>query len=94
MLNPGGDAAQRTELLIRGADLLREIIEFHIGAAKRSRYAKAAYYMCVARDIYVHLEREDEFRRYFRDVITQNGRSPALRDEMSIVYGKDVPAKK
>jgi hypothetical protein len=88
MLNPGGDTAHRTELLMRGVDLLREIAEFHIGAAKRTRYAKAAYYMCVIRDIYACLEREDEFRHYFRDIIAQNSRRPALRDEMSVVYGK------
>jgi hypothetical protein len=87
MLNPGGDTAHRAELLVRGADLLREIIAFHIGAANRSRYAKAAYYMSVIRDIYVYLEREDEFRQYFKEVIAQNSRRPALRDEMSIVYG-------
>jgi hypothetical protein len=89
MLNPGGDAAHRTELLMRGVDLLRGIIAFHIGAAKRARYAKAAYYMCVVRDIYVCLEREDEFLQYYGNLIAQNSRRPALRDEMSIVYGKD-----
>jgi hypothetical protein len=33
----------------------------------------------------VYLEREDEFRHYFKDIIAQNSRRPALRDEMSIV---------
>ena len=88
MLNPCDDTAQRSELLLQGADLLRGIIAFHIAAANRSRYAKAAYYMCVIRDIFVYLKQENEFKRYFNDVMMQNSRRPALRDEMSIVYGK------
>jgi len=74
--------------------LLRTIIQFHIAAAKRTRYAKAAYYMCVMRDIYIYLQREDDFRHYFRGVIMENSRRPALRDEMSIVYGKEATGVK
>jgi tetratricopeptide (TPR) repeat protein len=80
----------RAEMLLSGVDLLKGITAFHIDAATRSRYAKAAYYMCVMRDIYMYLNREDEFRGYFRDIITQNSRRPALRDEMSIVYGRQA----
>ena len=82
------NATRRAELLLQGADLLREIISFHINAAARNRYAKAAYYICVMRDIFIYLNREDDFQRYFREVIQQNSRRPALRDEMAIVYGK------
>ena len=84
------DGSRQTELLLQGADLLKEIVSFHIGAATRSRYAKAAYYMAVMRDIFIFLAREDEFQGYFGDVIQQNSRRPALRDEMSIVYGKEA----
>jgi hypothetical protein len=94
MLRLDSDAAHRTELLTLGANLLREIIAFHIGAASRSRYAKAAYYMCVMRDIYIYLDREKEFQHDFRDLIMQNSRRPALRDEMGIVYGKAATAIK
>ena len=80
----------RAELLLSGASLLKGIAAFHIDAATRSRYAKAAYYMCVMRDIFAYLKREDEFRSYFQDVIAQNSRRPALRDEMSTVYGKQA----
>jgi len=44
----------------------------------------------VLRDISIFLKREDEFKSYFREVIQQNSRRPALRDEMSIVYGKEA----
>jgi hypothetical protein len=90
MLNPGGDAARQANLLMSGVDLLREMIAFHIAAASRSRYAKAAYYMCVARDVYKYLKQEEEFERYFRDLMAQNSRRRALRDEMRIVYGKSI----
>jgi hypothetical protein len=46
------------------------------------------------RDIYIYLRREDEFRLYFKDVIAQNSRRPALRDEMRIVYGAAATAVK
>ena len=88
MLLFDNDDLRRVDLLLNGADLLRGIISFHIGAATRSRYAKAAYYMCVIRDIFIYLKQEDDFKRYFQEVIQQNSRRPALRDEMSIVYGK------
>jgi len=88
MLLPDDDDLCRTDLLLDGAGLLREIVSFHIDAATRSRYAKAAYYMCVLRDVFIYLKQEDNFRHYFQEVIQQNSRRPALRDEMSIVYGK------
>lgn len=90
MLLFGDDSKPCVELLLQGADLLKGIISFHIDAATRSRYAKAAYYMTVIRDIFILLEQEDKFREYFKEVILQNNRRPALRDEMSIVYGKDA----
>ena len=88
MLLAGDDDLRRTALLLYGADLLKEIIAFHINAAARNRYAKAAYYMCVVRDIFIYLMQEDNFKCYFQEVIQQNSRRPALRDEMSVVYGK------
>ena len=94
MLFSENDALQRTELLLEGTDLLKGIISFHIGAVTRSRYAKAAYYMSVMRDIFALIGKEDEFRSYFREVMQQNIRRPALRDEMSIVYGEATIVKK
>jgi hypothetical protein len=88
MIKSAADSPQRAELLLNGADMLKGIVAFHIAAAKRGRYAKAAYYMCVLRDIFLFLEREDEFLNYYNDIMAQNSRRPALRDEMSIVYGK------
>ena len=48
--------------------------------------------MCVLRDILilVYLKQEDDFRSYFRNIIMQNNRRPALRDEMRTVYGKEA----
>jgi len=90
MILSGDDALRRSELLRNGEVLLQRIIAFHINAATRNRYAKAAYYVCVVRDIHVYLGTEDDFRQYFQEVIQQNSRRPALRDEMSIVYGKEA----
>ena len=90
MLNRSSGTDERSELLLLSAVLLKEIAAFHIDAATRSRYAKAAYYMCVMRDIFTYIGRENDFQVYFKDVITQNSRRPALRDEMSIVYGKQA----
>jgi hypothetical protein len=86
MLKCPTDNQQQSSLLLSGVGLLKGMIAFHIGAATRLRYAKAAYYMCVIRDIFSYLKREDECRDYFNDIILQNSRRPALRDEMSIVY--------
>ena len=88
MLNREDSIIKRSEILLSSVHLLKEMIEFHIDAAKRTRYAKAAYYMCVIRDIYCYLKREDEFREYFENCIRKNSRRPALRDEMSIVLRK------
>jgi hypothetical protein len=43
--------------------------------------------MCVLRDIFIFLEREENFKSYYEELMAQNSRRPALRDEMSIVYG-------
>ena len=94
MLNRSSSKEECAELLLSGVGLLKEIVSFHIGAATRSRYAKAAYYMCVMRDISIYIKREDEFQNYFNNTIAQNSRRPALRDEMSIVYGKQATISK
>ncbi|MCL2815119.1 MAG: hypothetical protein FWD23_11020 [Oscillospiraceae bacterium] len=90
MLILSGDAETRAKMLSYASVLLTEMVAFHIDAASRSRYAKAAYYMCVLRDICEYLGKKDEFMDYFKDVIAQNNRRPALRDEMSVVYGKSA----
>ena len=94
MLLSESDAPQQADLLLQGASLLKGIISFHIDAATRNRYAKAAYYMSVMRDIFIFIEKEDEFRDYFKEVIKENSRRPALRDEMKIVYGKEATVVK
>ena len=88
MIGISDDGAQRAEILNSGADLLKEIVAFHIDAASRRRYAKAAYYMCVLRDIFVYLNDENSFQHYFKETLADNSRRRALLDEMRIVYGK------
>ena len=94
MLDRGIDCEARSTLLLSGADLLRGIVAFHIDAANRSRYAKAAQHMCAIRDIYAYLKLDNEFRGYFEEIIKQNSRRPALRDEMSVVLGKEATKAK
>jgi len=89
-LGDNRDAARQADLLRRGANLMMGMMALHIGGGNRSSYAKAAYYMCVLRDIFVYLKQEDDFRSYFKIIIMENNRRPALRDEMRIVYGKEA----
>ncbi|SFC49549.1 tetratricopeptide repeat protein [Clostridium uliginosum] len=64
------------------ADILKEMIGFHIDAATRSRYERAAYYCSIVKDILCFLNKEEEFLDYYTNIIKQNSRRPALKDEM------------
>ena len=69
-------------LLQSAINILKDIIQFHIGAAKRTRYARAAYYCSLVQGIYIYLNEQDEFEHYYGTIISGNTRKPALRDEM------------
>ena len=70
-------------LLLQSAiNILKDIIQFHIDAAKRTRYAKAAYYCSLVQEIYTYLNEKDEFERYYGSIVGRNTRRPALKDEM------------
>jgi hypothetical protein len=86
MLDDETEAIRQDELLAGGVVLLKGIVQFHVSAAKRNRYAKAAYYMCVLRDVFSFRGQEDDFQDYFKNIMMENSRRPALRDEMRIVY--------
>ena len=63
-------------------NILKEMVYFHIEAAKRSRYEKAAYYCSVIKDISDLLKQQQEFSTYYSELIAANRRRTALRDEM------------
>jgi len=58
------------------------MVQFHINAAQRSRYARAAYYCAVIKDIYSYKNGKDEFNQYYAKIFIENNRRPALKDEM------------
>lgn len=76
------NAGNRDYYLNSAINILKEMVEFHIDAAKRSRYEKAAYYCGVLKDILCILNREDEFLIYYTNLIRKNNRKSALKDEM------------
>lgn len=69
-------------LLQSAINVLKDIIQFHIAAAKRTRYARAAYYCSLVQGIYLYLNEKDAFENYYAAIISGNTRKPALRDEM------------
>ena len=84
------DAERKADYLVHAINILKEMVQFHIDAAKRSRYARAAYYCAVARDIYYYLGKEEEFADYYDGIIAENNRRPALKDEMKRKVGNKV----
>lgn len=73
------------DLLQSAINILKDIIQFHIDAAKRTRYARAAYYCSLVQGIYIYLNEKDEFEHYYATIVVGNKRRPALRDEMKKV---------
>lgn len=63
-------------------EVLKEMVKYHIDAAKRSRYERAAYYCGLVKDILYFSKKEEEFLAYYTDIMNQNKRRPALKDEM------------
>ncbi len=69
-------------LLNSTIEILKQMVQFHINAAQRSRYARAAYYCGVIKDIYIYNNEKDEFNQYYGKILMENNRRPALKDEM------------
>lgn len=69
-------------LLNSTIEILKQMVLFHINAAQRSRYARAAYYCAVIKDIYIYKNEKDEFNQYYGKILMENNRRPALKDEM------------
>ncbi len=73
------------DLLQSAITILKDIIQFHIAAAQRTRYARAAYYCSLVQGIYIFLNEKEEFEYYYGTILVGNKRRPALRDEMKKV---------
>lgn len=70
------------EGLLRGAiGILKHMVQFHIDAAQRNRYARAAYYCAIIKDIHTYLGEKDKFSIYYDKIIADNYRRSALKDE-------------
>lgn len=71
------------EILLNSAtEMLKYMVKFHINAAKRSRYATAAYYMAIIKGISIYLDKEEDFNQYYEEILMENKRRIALKDEM------------
>ncbi len=82
MVKTPEDSDEKQFLLKSAAEILKLMVQFHIDAACRNRYARAAYYCAVIKDIYTTMNEEEEFNRYYEQILTENKRRPALKDEM------------
>jgi uncharacterized Zn finger protein len=58
------------------------MVQSRIDAAQREQYARAAYYCAVIKDLYTALNEDEEFSRYFVNILNENKRRSALKDEM------------
>ena len=86
MVDPSQNLENEDLLLQRAIDILKEITQFHIDAAKRTRYATAAYYCSLLQGIYKYMNEEDVFLDYYRAIMAENPRRRALKDEMSKIF--------
>jgi len=82
MIRTPEDSENEQYLLNNAVGILKKMVQFHINAAQRSRYARAAYYCAVIKDIYSYKNEKDEFNQYYEKIIAENNRRPALKDEM------------
>lgn len=83
MIRKPEDAENKRFLLSSAVEIYKLMVRFHIDAAQRSRYARAAYYCAVIKDICLVLNENDAFAAYYADILSQNRRRPALKDEMN-----------
>ena len=82
MIKTSEDSKDKQFLLNSAIEILKQMVQFHINAAQRSRYARAAYYCAVIKDIYSYKNGKDEFNQYYAKIFIENNRRPALKDEM------------
>jgi hypothetical protein len=82
MVENSKDCENEYQLLNSSIDILKEMVQFHIDAAQRSRYARAAYYCSIIKDIYTYINEKENFNQYYNKIIAENNRRSALKDEM------------
>ena len=82
MLRSPKDQENQVLLLEQAISILKRIVQFHIQAATRSRYARAAYYCAIMKDLYGLMDNTEAFQHYFNRIYSENSRRPALKDEM------------
>jgi hypothetical protein len=78
---PKADASE-CQIALYAVELLKKQVQLHIDAATRSRYEKAAYYCGAAFDIYRLFGFKDLADEYVSEIMIQNKRRPAFKDEM------------
>ncbi|MHB1151052.1 MAG: hypothetical protein ACYCWE_02560 [Eubacteriales bacterium] len=77
--------SENKQAVINGAvKILKLMVQSRIDAAQREQYARAAYYCAVIKDIYTYLNEDEEFTRYYVNLLNENNRRSALKDEMKI----------
>lgn len=82
MIKNPKDCENEYKSLNSSIDILKEMVQFHINAAQRNRYARAAYYCSIIKDIYTYINEKENFNQYYNKIIAENNRRPALKDEM------------
>ena len=87
MIRLPGDFGKKEYLLSNAIQILKLMVQFHIDAATRSRYQRAAYYCAVIKDICIYSGEKNTFSEYYRKILQENNRRPALKDEMKKKIG-------
>ncbi|MBU3126227.1 hypothetical protein [Clostridium tagluense] len=82
------DISKRSFYIQEAVNILKGMVSFHIDAANRSRYAKAAYYCSIIKAVFNFLDKEKEFDDYYDKIIKENNRRPALKEEMKRKMGR------
>lgn len=88
MLILNEDINKRDSYIQEAVNILKGMVSFHIDAATRSRYFKAAYYCSIIKDTFDFSDRAEEFEHYYSKIIKENNRRPALKDEMKKKIGR------
>ena len=87
MIRLPGDSGKKEYLLGNAIQILKLMVQFHIDAATRSRYQRAAYYCAVIKDICIYSGEKNAFSEYYGKILQENNRRPALKDEMKKKIG-------
>ncbi len=81
MINQPNDYKEKNNMISAAIGLLKGMVQFHINAALRTRYARAAYYAAVIKDLYIGMDQKNSFDQYYKRILIDNSRRPALKDE-------------